>query len=973
MRKSRCAEAVTLTGTAIADVAKTVTVEVAGGTATVADDFAAVADFTIAIPAGMGSASGTFDLTPVADSADEGDETVAVGGTAAQGETDLPVDGTTVTIANVVRHDLTVTAPANGRITGSGIDCGGTRTDCAATFADNVSVTLEASPEAGYALDEWTDDCSGRGDCGLVMDADRTVGATFGTARKLTVTAPANGKITGGIGTEEVIDCGSDCAETVADGTAVALKAEPASDYGFSSWGGACAAETSSACSVTLNADRTVSVAFVANPVDGRCDESTVDGCADGTLNTTAHSDTDADHHWRCDGQHGGANSGKCTKAKAGCTGGSRSWSVGDNSCAGSVTAASSGQTRPATDSGDPTGGSASFECDDGAWTEQSGSTCTVDLACGATENSCSPAGVDLTDTADAAATNGQCASTESVGCLNGTTFRDRSDDSLEHGVCGSRTNQCAGGRYVGRADTTRKNQWRCQGVDAKNRWSCSGIDGSKNWSCGYGGQSLSCSVPVSAPNAVCSETTAEATGEHCFTCKPCPGANETPDDDCDCVCKAGHHRDNGVCVRNPRCSSPLVENACRPSQASVVQGDKTVVVHGKCSSSSANSCAAGNLDTSPDDSSKVDGQCGTATDECSAGTLSQVDDTSRKNLWKCLGMDGSTNWACEGTDGHSEWSCEHGTQSVQCDIRVPGKDKSCSMAVVAKDDDCSTCKACSGANEEPDDDCDCVCKSGYERDNGVCKQFFTVTVKVTHENTQTGGRVTGSGFNCTGTCSRDFEGVTRISLSGSSNSGYKCKFTGNSDKTSYGFDLTADKTVNVKCDSTLDVDPGGPYTAGWTDLSGIGGGSFYTVLVTASASGGVPGYKYTWEGHSQKALSNAVYAFVTPTTYYKSVIAQDSHNVTESGTARIDAGTSGAGGASGADGEAVPFEVPLGGELIVIWAEDSTVSAHSADTEIVGVTVSSPSIRVVGVSVGETDVVVEHDGGTFRIPVTVK
>ena len=367
----------TLTGTSVQDVAKTVTVQVTGGTATVTDDFAAVEDVTITIPAGTRSATGTFDLIPLADTDDENAETVAVGGTAVQGETALPVDGTTVSIANVVRHRLAVTAPTNGRTTGNGIDCGGTQwTDCEATFANNASVTLTASAESGYALDTWTGDCSGRGNCELTMHADKAVGATFGTARTLTVTAPTSGKVTGTVGTEKVVDCGTDCTETVADGTTVALTAAPASGYGFSSWGGDCDTEASADCSVGMDANKTVSASFVVTAVGGECDETAVDGCTAGTLNTTAYADTDTHHQWRCDGTGGGVDSRKCTKAKAACTAGSQDWTVGSNNCSASVTAANSGQTATATDSGTSPNGSATFKCDDGTWIEQAGSTC---------------------------------------------------------------------------------------------------------------------------------------------------------------------------------------------------------------------------------------------------------------------------------------------------------------------------------------------------------------------------------------------------------------------------------------------------------------------------------------------------------------------------------------------------------------------------------------------------------------------
>ena len=379
----------TLTGTVLTDAAKTVTVSVAGGTAKAGDDFAAVENFTIGVPGKTRSADGSFTLTPVVDSDREGPETVSVTGTA--------TDGSPVTVVaaavSIVDADpkLTVTAPTNGYVTGttgSGdatktvIDCGsGSRTDCSETLAGGTVVTLTATAEAKYLFDGWTGVCTGTAACTVTLNADSTVGTTFVAARSLTVTAPSHGKVTGRIGTKTVIDCGSDCSETVADGTRVALSASAGSGYKFGSWGGACTTETSADCSLTLNADRRVSVAFVSTAVVGKCDESVVDGCEPGTLNNTAFGDTKANHHWRCDGSGGGANSRKCTKAKPGCASGSQGWNVGNNACRGSVTGGTSGQTRTASDGDGAATGSASFECDDGIWLEQSGSVCGLECA----------------------------------------------------------------------------------------------------------------------------------------------------------------------------------------------------------------------------------------------------------------------------------------------------------------------------------------------------------------------------------------------------------------------------------------------------------------------------------------------------------------------------------------------------------------------------------------------------------------
>ena len=74
-----------------------VAVSVNAGTATETTDFAAVTNFTITIAAGMTSATGTFTLTPAADTIDEPDETVAVSATVS-GLSVLPMGGAIVMI-----------------------------------------------------------------------------------------------------------------------------------------------------------------------------------------------------------------------------------------------------------------------------------------------------------------------------------------------------------------------------------------------------------------------------------------------------------------------------------------------------------------------------------------------------------------------------------------------------------------------------------------------------------------------------------------------------------------------------------------------------------------------------------------------------------------------------------------------------------------------------------------------------------
>ena len=164
--------------------------------------------------------------------------------------------GATFTIQ---RFTLTVNLPANGTITGSGINCGAGGSDCTQDYDYGTAVPLTATPSTGYMLGGWTGNCSGTGACSVTMTAPRTVGATFTIQRfTLTVTPPTGGTITA-----TGINCGaggSDCSEGYDSGTVVALTQTPSTGYTFGGWTGNCSG--TGACSVTMTAARTVGATF---------------------------------------------------------------------------------------------------------------------------------------------------------------------------------------------------------------------------------------------------------------------------------------------------------------------------------------------------------------------------------------------------------------------------------------------------------------------------------------------------------------------------------------------------------------------------------------------------------------------------------------------------------------------------------------------------------------------------------------
>lgn len=74
----------------------------------------------------------------------------------------------TVNVAFQTQYSLTVTATA-----------GGTVTSADPWQNAGTSVTLDATPNAGYTFSGWTGDCSGQGACQLAMNGPESVQATF--------------------------------------------------------------------------------------------------------------------------------------------------------------------------------------------------------------------------------------------------------------------------------------------------------------------------------------------------------------------------------------------------------------------------------------------------------------------------------------------------------------------------------------------------------------------------------------------------------------------------------------------------------------------------------------------------------------------------------------------------------------------------------------------------------------------------
>lgn len=81
----------------------------------------------------------------------------------------------------------------------------------------------------------------------------------------LTVNVAGNGQVSSA---DKVYSCGNKCYGVYAPGSTVTLSAKPASGSVFSMWSGACAGNAST-CTVTLNAEASVTASFVAQAAGG--------------------------------------------------------------------------------------------------------------------------------------------------------------------------------------------------------------------------------------------------------------------------------------------------------------------------------------------------------------------------------------------------------------------------------------------------------------------------------------------------------------------------------------------------------------------------------------------------------------------------------------------------------------------------------------------------------------------------------
>jgi hypothetical protein len=132
-------------------------------------------------------------------------------------------------------------------------------------FPKGTVVLLAAVPASDSTFAGWSGACTGAGTCVVTMSAPESVTATFNKST-FNLTISTSGTGTGSVAPNPAgTSCGAGCY-SYPTGTSVTLTATPASGSTFSGWGGACSGTGS--CTVTMNADESVSATFKQNLLD---------------------------------------------------------------------------------------------------------------------------------------------------------------------------------------------------------------------------------------------------------------------------------------------------------------------------------------------------------------------------------------------------------------------------------------------------------------------------------------------------------------------------------------------------------------------------------------------------------------------------------------------------------------------------------------------------------------------------------
>ncbi len=157
------------------------------------------------------------------------------------------------------KYTLNVSSP-NGTISGSGFSCTNNTGICSQKIGKGESVSLSASPSAGYSFSSWGGCDSTNGNlCTLTINQNpESVSASFSKSTYiLTVNVSGEGSVSGG----GITNCKtSSCTSTLNTNTSVSLTASSDSGYSFSGWSGDCTG--TGTCSFSMTEDKTVDATF---------------------------------------------------------------------------------------------------------------------------------------------------------------------------------------------------------------------------------------------------------------------------------------------------------------------------------------------------------------------------------------------------------------------------------------------------------------------------------------------------------------------------------------------------------------------------------------------------------------------------------------------------------------------------------------------------------------------------------------